>query len=111
VRLVREVPEVKAVRGTVEVSDVGTVPIVHTATRPASRSRSSNSCAAVDSYGRARPTAGASRSRSIQRATSCSWEPCVMPRCTRKRSGAPVRSRGVRQVRQDIKVMERDLQQ
>ena len=29
VRLVREVPEVKAVRGTVEVPDVGTAPIVH----------------------------------------------------------------------------------
>ena len=93
-------------RGTVEVSDVGTVPIVHSDSARIQVESPATAAQLVDSYGRARPTAGAST-------VEVNPEGDVMlvgaVRDAEMYSEAVRRAREVarvRQVRQDIKVME-----
>jgi len=110
VRLVREVPEVKAVRGTVEVSDVGTVPIVH--------SDSARIQVEIQQKLRSRGLLRESEADRWGVTVEVNSEGDVMlvgaVRDAEMYSEAVRRAREVtrmRQVRQDIKVMERDLQQ
>jgi osmotically-inducible protein OsmY len=110
VRLVREVPEVKAVRGTVEVSDVGTVPIVH--------SDSARIQVEIQQQLRSRGLLRESEADRWGVTVEVNPEGDVMlvgaVRDAEMYSEAVRRAREVarvRQVRQDIKVMERDLQQ
>ena len=110
VRLIREVPEVKTVRGAVEVSDVGTVPIVHSDSariqveiQQKLRSRGLLRESEADRWGvtvEVNPEGDVMLVGAVRDAEMHSEAV--------RRAGEVAR---VRQVKQDIKVMERDLQQ